>query len=76
MTTSFACYMRGEIRQAWQANIAGLYLAILCTLLIPWTLLSGLSGHCFAVRQPEKWAVLLLLPLTLLALFQWGLRVW
>lgn len=76
MTTSFAWFTRGQIVRSWQANPAGLYLAILCVLLIPWTLRSSLKTNLGSRRRLTKQAVLLLLPLVILAGGFWLVRLW
>lgn len=75
MTTSFAWYVRGNWIKAWQANPAGLYLAILCTGLIPWAWIAVWRGSGWGFREWERNALLALLPLVLLGGGHWCIRL-
>lgn len=75
MTTSFAWYIRGQWGLAWQANPAGFYLAVLCTLLIPWSLISAAGNRLRGVRRLEHWGIGLLVPFVLIAVAQWLMRL-
>jgi len=56
MTTSFAQYVRGHWEASARANPAGLLMALVCTVLIPWSWLSALAGRLWWVDDP--WPVL------------------
>jgi hypothetical protein len=44
MTTSFSLLMHGDVVGSWRANGAGLLLALMGLVAIPWCLLAGLGG--------------------------------
>ncbi len=75
MTTSFAHFTRGEIVNSARANAAGLLLATVCAVQIPWCWLSFLTGRLWRVSQPGAWLLLLLLVLCGASALQWGLRL-
>ncbi|MFN3161302.1 MAG: DUF2752 domain-containing protein [Rubinisphaera brasiliensis] len=76
MTTSFAWYVRGQLMPAWQANPAGLYLAIACTLLIPWLMWMAIRPRLLTYRTFERMSLILFGPFLLFALVQWAVRAW
>ena len=64
MTTSFAHFMHGRFVSAARSNMAGLLLAALCALQIPWCWLSVVTGRLWKVSQPDLcllWLVVVLL---------------
>jgi hypothetical protein len=71
MTTSFSHFSRGEFAAAWRANPAGLMLAILCAMQIPWCWWSARHGRLLAVWQPAETAMWLFLTVTGAALVNW-----
>ena len=74
MTTSFCWFVRGEILKSARANPAGLYLATICALLIPWTAAISLFNRILLIREPLRWAVILGCLYFFVALTQWGVR--
>lgn len=52
MTTCFAHLVRGEWNDALRANPAGVLLALLCALAIPWLWASAWQGETIGVRDP------------------------
>ena len=75
MTTSFANFMRGRFVQAAHANVAGLLLAVVCAVQIPWCWKSVYSGRLWKITQPDVALLSLLLTLSGICLAQWILRV-
>jgi hypothetical protein len=71
MTTSFSHFSRGEFAAAWRANPAGLMLAILCAIQIPWCWWSARHGRLLAVWQPAETAMWFFLTVTGAALVNW-----
>jgi hypothetical protein len=57
MTTSWSHYTRGEFGRALRANPGGLLLAMLATVVAPWSLLSGIRGRWVPV-PPSTWGAL------------------
>jgi len=74
MTTSFCWFVRGEILQSARANLAGLYLATICALLIPWTAAISLWNRVLLIKNPLYWASVLGCLYFLIAVVQWGVR--
>jgi hypothetical protein len=71
MTTSFSHFSRGEFGSAWRANPAGLMLAVLCAILIPWSWLSAWQGRTLGVSRPTETAMWLFIVLSVAALLNW-----
>jgi hypothetical protein len=71
MTTSFSHFSRGELASAWRANPAGLMLAVLCGMLIPWSWWSAWHGHTCGVSRPTETAMWLFMALAGAALVNW-----
>jgi hypothetical protein len=76
MTTSFSHFVRGEFVEAGRANIAGLLLATLCVLMIPWSLYSAARGTTWLVEEPMMLLTLLIVVIGSIALVSWLLAVW
>ena len=75
MTTCFAHFVRGEFTKACRANIAGVVLAAVCVMLIPWCLWSAYRGRLWKVSDPVMFAGGLTLSLSGLAILLWIARV-
>ena len=75
MTTSFANFVRGRFVEAARANVAGLLLATVCAVLIPWCLVSAWRGRLWNVDRPDMSLLWLLLVLAGVCLLQWGVRL-
>ncbi|MCH7688595.1 MAG: DUF2752 domain-containing protein [Planctomycetes bacterium] len=75
MTTSFSNFIRGQFIGAAQANSAGLLLAVICALQIPWCWVSIYQGRLWRVSRPEVGLVWMLLILCGVSLLQWTLRL-
>lgn len=76
MTTCFAHFVRGQWFSAARANPAGLLLAIVCALQIPWCWVSARIGRYWLLDEPENTLVWTALILAGAALLQWGIRLW
>ena len=75
MTTSFAHFVRGHWIRAAESNLAGLALALICTIQIPWCWWSAYRGSLWKVTNPEVALLWLLLPLMGLGIVHWALRL-
>ena len=76
MTTCFSHFVRGEFVAAARANPAGILLAILCVVMIPWSLLSAARGHLWLVDEPMSLLTVLIAVIGALSLLSWVLAVW
>ncbi len=74
MTTSFCWFVRGEILKSAQANLAGLYLATICALLLPILAAISLWDRLIWIKKPLYWAVVSSSLYFVIALAQWGVR--
>lgn len=74
MTTSFSWFVRGEILQSANANLAGLYLATLCLLMIPSTLAISFWNLSLPAKKTQLWVVILSCIYFLIAFVQWVVR--
>lgn len=75
MTTCFSYFVRGHLMQAARANVAGLLLAVVCALQIPWCGLSLYRGRLWRVNRPEAALIWLLASLCALGGLQWAIRL-
>lgn len=75
MTTSFSHFVRGEFLSSARANLAGLALAAVCAVQVPWSLISLWQGRLWRIEHPDRISLVLIVTLCLLSLFQWGLRL-
>jgi len=71
MTTCFSNFVRGRFIQAAQANFAGLMLAVVCALLIPWSIVSVWKGRTWKVSAPEIWVFRIVFGITMITLTNW-----
>jgi Protein of unknown function (DUF2752) len=76
MTTSFSYFVRGEVLAAAQANSAGLLLAMVSALLIPWCLISAVRGRLWCVDEPLMVFACLVIALGAIATSLWLWRLW
>ena len=72
MTSSFALLVRGDLWHSAQANFVGTLLALLCLVLIPWSLFSAFRGRLVWVRSLEPILVSLVVGFLVLLLFRWA----
>ena len=75
MTTSFANFTRGRFVAAADANVAGLLLAGVCFVLIPWCWASAWNGRLWKVDRPDRTALAVLITICGVCLLQWIVRV-
>lgn len=74
MTTSFSNFVRGQFVAAARANSAGLLLAIVCTVQIPWCWVSVYRGRLWSVSRPQLTCLWLMLSLAGICLVNWACR--
>ena len=75
MTTSFSHFVRGQWMRAAQANAAGLLLAVLCAVQIPWAMKVCATGRSRLVYPVSEILLACLVAVTAVALIQWGIRI-
>jgi hypothetical protein len=75
MTTSFSNFVRGRLFDSAQANAAGLVLATLCAVQIPWCWWSAWRGRLWMIADPEKAFLVLLLVVCAACLFNWMVQI-
>jgi hypothetical protein len=75
MTTSFSHFIRGQFTASARSNAAGLLLASICAVQIPWCLWSAVRGRLWRVSRPDVSVLWLLMVLCGVALLQWGFRL-
>jgi len=75
MTTSFAHFTRGELKSAMAANSAGVVLAVLCAVLVPWCWCSAWQGRLWGVTAPVKTALAVMIGIYAVVLLQWVITI-
>lgn len=75
MTTCFAFFVRGQFVEAVRANAAGVVLASVCLLLIPWCLWSAFRGRLWMVSDPVPVVATLFVSLSTLIILLWAIRM-
>lgn len=75
MTTSFSHFVRGQIRQSAEANTAGLVLALVCVVMIPWSWISVYRKRLWLVSNPETGLLWLMCGLVTITLTEWVFRL-
>ncbi|WP_339732968.1 DUF2752 domain-containing protein [uncultured Gimesia sp.] len=75
MTTSFSHFVRGQIRQSAEANTAGLVLAIVCLVMIPWSWISVYRKRLWLVSNPEICLLWLMCGLVMITVMEWAVRL-
>jgi hypothetical protein len=73
MTTSFALFVRGDLLNSLRANAAGTLLAVLCLLLIPWSVASVLRGRTVCIRSVERTITVFVLLFLGVMLIRWAI---
>ncbi len=76
MTTSFSHFVRGEFVAAARANETGLLLAIVCAVMIPWSVMSAARGRLWFVEDPLRVLAGLTIALSGIAVVLWIWRQW
>lgn len=75
MTTSFSHFVRGQIRESAQANTAGLVLALVCLVMIPWSWISIYHRRLWLVSNPELCLLWLVCGLVSITVMEWAFRL-
>ncbi|MGH7127701.1 MAG: DUF2752 domain-containing protein, partial [Planctomycetaceae bacterium] len=75
MTTSFSNFVRGRFLQAARANVAGLFLATLCAVQVPWCWISVCKGRLWKIERPDVAVLWLLVSIILITSGQWIARL-
>ena len=75
MTTCFSHFVRGHLVEAARANLAGVILATVCALLIPWCLISAMIGRLWLVSDPVSVGGSLMIGLSSLTVLLWVVRL-
>jgi hypothetical protein len=77
MTTSWACMMKGNWRDACRANLGGVLLWALAVAAAPWMLVSAARGVWWRIGPLSDVAVAWLTGVVLaVTLFDWAFRLW
>ncbi|QDU81704.1 hypothetical protein Pla110_34490 [Polystyrenella longa] len=75
MTTSFSNFVRGNFVAAYSANPAGLLLATICVLIIPWCWVSIARRHLWKIENPDRAVLILMILICSSSLLQWAVRL-
>lgn len=75
MTTCFAHFTRGQLRQAFAANPPGVLVAILSAIQIPWCLWSAVSGRLWGVNRPGDFALWVMIVVGGICLAYWIVKI-
>lgn len=76
MTTAFSYFVRGEFAAATRANPAGVLLAMVCVLMIPWSLVSAIQGSTWLVEEPMTLLAIMIAAIGCLAVLAWLTAIW
>lgn len=76
MTTCFSHFVRGEFVAAGRSNPAGLVLAVLCVLMVPWSVVSAARGQTWLIEEPLSLLVFLVVAIGVLAVGTWLVAIW
>lgn len=75
MTTCFSHFVRGQFAGAVRANVAGTVLAMVCALLIPWSVWSAVRSRLWMVDEPVTVVSVLMLTVGGLTVVVWIARL-
>ena len=75
MTTSFAHFVRGNLLQALRANVAGVVLALVCAVQIPWCWWSAARGRLSGIADPSRSLLILISVVGAISVLNWLLRM-
>ena len=75
MTTSFSYLMKGDVQLAVHANAAGVLLAVLCAVQIPWCLITAARGRYFVLENPTQVLLWCLLAVIAVSLINWIIQL-
>lgn len=76
MVTSWSHFVRGDIAQSLAANAAGTLLATITIISVPWMLICVVTGRRLGYEASKAVAFITAVTFTVVALVQWGLRIW
>ena len=71
MTTCFSYFVRGDFPSAARANPAGVLLAMLCVLMIPWSITSAVHGRFWMVEEPLTSLAVMIAAIGVVASLAW-----
>lgn len=74
-TTAFAHFVRGEWPSAVRSNAAAFALALVCAIVLPWSVLSAAEGRLIGIIDYERAALWLVMTLAGLFALQWGVNL-
>ncbi len=74
-TTSFSHFVRGQFAESARANPAGLGLALLCAIQVPWAGISCWQGRLWRISNPERAFLIALVTTVTGMLLVWGYRL-
>lgn len=75
MTTSFSNFVRGNLVAALSANPAGVLLATISLLFIPWSWVSIARRRLWKIEKPDRAVLVLLILICSSSLLQWAVRL-
>jgi len=75
MTTSFAYFTRGNLVKSFQSNPAGLVLATLCAILLPWGVASLWTRRTVGIDHPAEAFVAVGISLMTVCLLNWCVMI-
>lgn len=71
MTTAFANLARGRVLEAAQANLAGVLIALVTLVVVPWCFVSARQGKLVGLTDPARSLLALLVPIIGLSVVNW-----
>ncbi|MBM81915.1 MAG: hypothetical protein CMJ78_15185 [Planctomycetaceae bacterium] len=75
MTTSFSYFIRGQWIQSAKSNVAGMLLALICALQIPWSCFSIYRGRMWRVSAPDVCLLWIILVVGGVSIVNWVTRL-
>ena len=76
MTTSFAHFVRGQFLASFRANPAGLLLAAVCAVQVPWGLASVIRGRLLGMENPSETVFAVIVALIIAISVNWGVMLY
>ena len=73
MTTSWSYLVRGQIGSSLRANAGGMLLGLICLVMVPWSLISGLRGRWLVAPGPAA-VLAMMMVLVAVTLVDWLVR--
>ncbi|MBW3542790.1 MAG: DUF2752 domain-containing protein [Planctomycetes bacterium] len=75
LTTSFAHAVRGRLFDAARSHPAGLFLAAVCAVLVPWAACCAVTGRLWWIERPDRALVAIAVGFCFVAGLSWCLRI-